>query len=156
WRPRVLWMRSLAGSLSMVGTFFALTRLPISDVLTLTNTFPIWVALLSWPMLRELPSPQVWLAMASSLTGVVLIQQPHLARGEVAAVVALGCALSTAVAMLGLHRLRNIDTRAIVVHFSGVALVFCVAACFVFERTATLADQLRPLNLLMLLGVGVT
>src|SRR5262249_3574504 len=48
-RPRTLWMRSIAGSFSLVGTFFALTRLPVSDVLTLTNMFPIWVAVLSWP-----------------------------------------------------------------------------------------------------------
>src|SRR5262245_11530267 len=47
WRPRVLWVRSLAGSVSLVCTFFALTRLPVSDVLTLTNLFPVWVAILS-------------------------------------------------------------------------------------------------------------
>ena len=32
WRPRTLWMRSLAGSVSLVCTFYALTRLPVSDV----------------------------------------------------------------------------------------------------------------------------
>src|SRR5437879_4759019 len=44
-RPRILWLRSLAGSLSLVGNFYALTRLPVADVLTLSNLFPIWVAL---------------------------------------------------------------------------------------------------------------
>ena len=51
--PPVLWMRSIAGSCSLVGTFFAFTRLPASEVLTLTNLYPIWVALLSWPLLKE-------------------------------------------------------------------------------------------------------
>ncbi|HEX5270497.1 MAG TPA: hypothetical protein VFW33_08435, partial [Gemmataceae bacterium] len=36
WRPRILWLRSVAGSFSLIGTFYALTRLPVSDVLTLT------------------------------------------------------------------------------------------------------------------------
>jgi len=31
-------------------------RLPVSHVLTLTNMFPIWVAVLSWPLLHELPA----------------------------------------------------------------------------------------------------
>jgi drug/metabolite transporter (DMT)-like permease len=156
WRPRTLWVRSIAGSLSMVGTFFALTRMPVSDVMTLTNMFPVWVAVLSWPLLGEAPTGSVWLAVASGVVGVVLIQQPHLAEGNYAAPIALSCSLSTAVAMLGLHRLQGIDAKAIVVHFSGVALLFCTAAYFVFERGNTSAGVLTVPNGLMLLGTGVT
>src|SRR5437868_1945044 len=50
-RPSVLWMRSLAGSFSLIGTFYALPLLPVADVFTLVNIFPIWIALLSWPLL---------------------------------------------------------------------------------------------------------
>ncbi|MGL4420829.1 MAG: EamA family transporter, partial [Gemmataceae bacterium] len=46
---RILWIRSIAGSCSMLTTFYALTHMSASDTLTITNTFPIWVALLSWP-----------------------------------------------------------------------------------------------------------
>jgi drug/metabolite transporter (DMT)-like permease len=156
WRPRTLWVRSIAGSLSMVGTFFALTRLPVSDVFTLTNMFPIWVAVLSWPLLGEAPSGSVWLSVASGIVGVILIQQPSLAEGNYAALIALGCSLCTAVAMLGLHQLQGIDAKAIVVHFSGVALLFCTAAFFAFKRTGTLGSALTLPNGLMLLGIGVT
>src|SRR4051794_31095578 len=45
WRPRVLWLRSVAGSASLLCTFYALGQLRTSEVLTLTNTFPIWVAI---------------------------------------------------------------------------------------------------------------
>jgi drug/metabolite transporter (DMT)-like permease len=155
-RPRTLWIRSLAGSLSLVGTLFALTRLPVSDVLTLTNTFPIWVAVLSWPLLGELPSSRVWLAVATAVAGVILIQQPHVAEGNFASLVALASSFSTAVAMIGLHRLHGIDARAIVVHFSGVASVFCLASLFLFERTSTPGLIVDEWLLLMLLGVGVT
>ena len=37
WKPRTLWIRSIAGSVSLVCTFFAYTRLPVSEVLTLTK-----------------------------------------------------------------------------------------------------------------------
>src|SRR5437660_39633 len=68
-RPRTLWIRSIAGSISMLSTFYALTQLPVSDVLTLTNMFPIWVAILSWPLLRESPSGRVWVAVVSAVAG---------------------------------------------------------------------------------------
>jgi drug/metabolite transporter (DMT)-like permease len=156
WRPRTRWIRSLAGSLSMVGTFFALTRMPASDVMTLTNMFPIWVAVLSWPLLGEAPGGSVWLSVASGVVGVILIQQPHLAEGNYAALVALGCSLSTAVAMLGLHRLQGIDAKAIVVHFSGVALLFCTVAFFVFGHGDSPPDSLTIPGVVMLVGIGMT
>jgi drug/metabolite transporter (DMT)-like permease len=154
WRPRILWLRSIAGSCSLIGTFYALTRLPVSDVLTLTQMFPVWVALLSWPLLGERPGTGVWLAVLSGGIGVVLIQQPHFAEGNFASLVALGSSVSTAVAMLGLHQLHDIDHRAVVVHFSGVAALVCLAAlAFPGPGTAPLALP-EGRGLAMLLGVG--
>jgi drug/metabolite transporter (DMT)-like permease len=156
WRPRILWVRSIAGSISLIGTFYAFTRLPVSDVLTLTSLFPIWVALLSWPLLKERPTGSVWLSVASSTVGVALVQQPHFAEGNFATLVALGASFFTAVALMGLHQLQHIDVRAIVVHFSGVSLLFCLAALCLFEGRYTPASALNGYPLLMLLGVGVT
>jgi drug/metabolite transporter (DMT)-like permease len=154
--PRSLWMRSLAGSVSLLCSFFALTRLPVSDVLTLTNMFPIWVALLSWPLLGEVPGPRVWISAACGVAGVVLIQQPHLADGNFAALIALLCSFSTALAMIGLNRLQTIDVRAIVAHFSGVSLLFCFGALLVGPRGTVSTDVVEGPILLALLAVGVT
>lgn len=155
WRPRILWMRSIAGSCSLIGTFFALTRLPISDVFTLTNMFPVWVALLSWPMLGAFPSAKVWLSVACGAAGVVLIQRPHLAEGNFAALVAVSVSLFTALAMIGLHRLKGIDTRAVVVHFSAVSLLFATAAFFLFPRHGD-SLALDGRQIAQLVGVGLT
>jgi drug/metabolite transporter (DMT)-like permease len=156
WRPGTLWVRSLAGSISMVATFYALTRLPVSQVLTVTQMFPLWVALLSWPLLGESPGRGVWLAVGSAVLGMVLIQQPDVAGGNVATLAAAVASLFTALAMLGLHRLRGLDPWAIVVHFSAVALVFCTAALFLFERPTPLDRLLAPRPLLLLLTLGVS
>jgi drug/metabolite transporter (DMT)-like permease len=156
WRPGTLWVRSTAGSISMVCTFYVLTRLPVSEVFTLTNTFPIWVAVLSWPLLSERPSARVWVAVAVGVIGVVLVEQPHVGAGSLLPLLALGAAVCTAVAMLGLHRLRDLDVWAIVVHFSGVSLLFCVAAFFLFDRQTSLSALPDGLTLWMLLGVGVS
>jgi drug/metabolite transporter (DMT)-like permease len=155
WGPPTLWMRSIAGSLSLVGTFYALTRLPVADVFTLTNMFPIWVALLSRPLLGEPPPGHVWVSVACGVVGVALIQQPHLAEGNFASLVALAGSFCTALAMIGLHRLRGMDPWAIVTHFSGVALLMCLAALFLFDRAATAPAGLNAWVVLTLLGIGL-
>jgi drug/metabolite transporter (DMT)-like permease len=155
WRPRVLWMRSIAGSISLVCGFYALTRMPVADVLTVTNMFPIWVAVLSWPLLGQVPTVEVWIAVAMGLAGVALIQQPHLAAGNPAMIYAVVSSFTSAIALLGLHQLRGIDVRAIVVHFSGVSLVFCLIAWQVFPNDTTPHAELGTAAWSMLLGMGL-
>jgi drug/metabolite transporter (DMT)-like permease len=157
WRPGALWLRGCASSLSLLCTFFALAQLPTSEVLTLTNTFPIWVALLSWPLLRVRPSLSVWLAAGCGVCGVALIQSPHFevdARATLAVALALTAALTSAVAMLGLHRLKGVQPWAIVVHYSGVATLF-VLGSWAVGGPPELAALRDGSTLLLLLGVGV-
>ncbi|MER3417026.1 MAG: EamA/RhaT family transporter [Gemmataceae bacterium] len=154
-KPATLWLRSLAGSVSLLCTFYALPRLPVADVLTLTNIFPLWVAMLSIPMLGQWPAPGVWVAIAVAITGVALVQKPHLAEGNLATLVALGGSFFTALAMIGLHRLAHLDARAVVVHFSMVGFLVCLAV------TAATQDRLSQWNAaeqqgwLLLAGVGL-
>jgi drug/metabolite transporter (DMT)-like permease len=155
-RPPTLWLRSLAGSMSLICNFYALPRLPVADVLTLLNLFPIWVALLSWPLERRAPSLGVWISVVAGLAGVVLIQPPRLDGETLAAGVAVAASFFTAVAMMGLHRLHGLDPRAIVGHFSAVAIVFCLGSLFVFAREPELPGVWNPQSLAMLLGVGAT
>lgn len=158
WRPARLWIRSLAGSCSMVCTFYAFAKLPTVDVLTLTNTFPLWVTLLGWPLYGQVPSRGVWLAVASGVLGVALIEQPHLESGNTGALAALAAAIFTAVAMLGLHALSEVQPLAIVVHFSLVATAFCVAAaCLLPRRFGPLhLEQPDLLIRLFFLGLSAT
>lgn len=156
--PGTLWIRSIAGSMSMVCTFFAATRpqLPMSVTITLTNMFPVWVALLSWPVLGERPAWQLWLAVLSGSAGVWLIQQPHFGENDLAIAAACAASVFTAAAMLGLHRLRGLETQTIVVHFSAVATCFCLASFFVFERKPPQEDVELRWAVPLLLGIGLT
>src|SRR5687768_12102393 len=123
-RPALLWMRSVAGSLGVLFAFYALTHLPVSTALTLSNTVPVWVTLLAWPVLGQRPRAAVWGAVVTGLAGIVLIQRPEAGGDRLAAALALGNAFSTSVSMIGLNRLGGVDARAVVTHFSGVATVF--------------------------------
>jgi len=158
WRPGALWIRGCASSVSLLCTFFALGQLPTSEVLTLTNTFPIWVALLSWPLLRIRPSLSVWLAAGFGVAGVALIQSPHFevnAKATQAVVLSLTAALTSAIAMLGLHRLKGVHPWAIVTHYSGVATIFVLGSWLV-GGPPDLASVAERSTLLLLVGVGAT
>lgn len=155
WKPKDLWMRSVPGSVGMVCTFFALAKLPVSVVITLTNLSPIWIALLSWPLLRQRPRRGVWLAVFVGVVGVAMVQQPQLARGNYAVLVAVAGSFSIALAMIALNRLKDQDTRVVVFHFSMVASSFLLATLafsdgWNFSRTAMLDGRI----VVMLLGVG--
>jgi drug/metabolite transporter (DMT)-like permease len=166
--PRTLWMRSVVGSFSLLFTFYTLSRLPVATAVTLFNTFPIWVTLLAWPVLGERPTAAFLAALTSGVAGVVLIEHgetsamPESVAGSTAVVrfaivCALCAALCTAIVMLGLHRLRTINSLAIVVHFSGVATLAVIGFVVVTILGgwpidfAALAD---PLTIVLLLAVG--
>lgn len=156
WRPRILWMRSLAGSLSMFCNFYALAHLPVSDTLTLMNTAPIWVTLLSWIFLNQKPSVGIIFAVITSFVGIVFIQQPHFQEGKFAILMAMIGAVTTSVAMLGLSRLQSVDPRAIVTHFSGVASVSTLSLLMLTGPQDSFAPlhNMSVVSLLLLIGAS--
>jgi drug/metabolite transporter (DMT)-like permease len=127
-------------------------------VLTLTNTFPLWIAVLAWPLYGHRPTAGVWLAVVTGLAGVVLIQRPDLAEGADAATrAALVSSVFSAVALLGLHELQDLDARAVVAHFSGVSVLFCLATLAWVGAVAEPVDKPFPTEAVLglLLAVGM-
>ena len=161
-RPRILWVRSVAGSCALLCYFYAVTHLPVSTALTLTSTVPVWVTLLAWPALGQRPSGADWLAVAVGVCGVALVQRPQLDGDPLAAALALACAFGTAVAMMGLNRLGAVDARAVVAHFSAVSTVFTLGFLLLTRGTAVTSVAGHDATpgttagtLALLFGVGV-
>jgi drug/metabolite transporter (DMT)-like permease len=164
-RPKTLWMRSIAGSCAMLCTFYAMTHYDVSVVLALTSTYPIWIAVLGWPLLGYLPSRETWFALAVSTAGMFLVylaaNNEQLATAanthyvpQLAIPIAALAAMFSGIALIGLHKIKEVDARAIVAHFSGVATLICLMAWFVMPR----AEEMQPTNdtsAWRLLGVGV-
>jgi len=178
-RPRTIWMRSLAGSISLLCGFFAMTHYDVSVVLTLTNMYPLWVAVLSWPLMGEAPSTDTWIAAVVGVLGVavlslgspppgssVAISVSEVAgttgySGTIAILASIVSAMMSAVALIGLHKLHAIDSRAVVTHFSFVSTMGCLGAIGVVAFTHPSVTSLglppsaTPATLLMLLCVGI-
>ncbi len=76
WRLHVV--RSLFLLVSLVGYFFALTRLPLAQAIAISYLSPIFVSVLAVPVLRERPSPAIWAALTLGFAGVAISVLPEL------------------------------------------------------------------------------
>lgn len=118
------WLRSAFGTGGALTLFYALgsNKISVGDATTLYATSPLWVAVLSGPMLRERVGPAVWGGVVLGFAGVAVLMGANLAwSGPVGALVLAG-AFSYALALLRLRRLGpNESSEAIALHMSLVA-----------------------------------
>lgn len=122
------WSRTGAGIAAMMCGFFALSRLPMGDAVTLGNLTPLILAVVSQRALGERSGSGLYVAVVLGLLGVSMIAgasfaHPHGghvgAMGFIAAVVGACC---SAVAMIFLRRLGPRESA------EGVSLHFAVWA----------------------------
>jgi drug/metabolite transporter (DMT)-like permease len=153
-RRRIGW-RTLWGTLSMILTFYALgTRLPLGDTVTLTNLSPVFLALTAPVLLGERTGKRVVVALALSVTGVILIVRPEMFEGHDAlkgAVAAIASALSASFSYTMLRRMGATESpEAVTLHFSLVAAA-------VLTTIATMhASVPDGRTLAMMLGAGAS
>ena len=124
--------RGVVGVASMGLTFFALTRLPLPEAITINYAQPLLVVVFSALFLGEIVRAYRWTAVVVGLIGVIIISAPRLTLFGAGAAVgsaemvgvlaALGGATVSAVAMLLVRKLvRTERTPTIVLWFSLTA-----------------------------------
>jgi len=151
----LLWLRSLIGSSAMLATFYALTELPISDVAVITETRPIWVAIVAGYLLGESTGKKIWLSIIFGMIGVVMVEHPRIVEKDFAGLLALYAAFGGAVVMICLRKLKHTDPRIIVTHFSGTATIITALAIIFFRGEIDTTAISSYSVIVMLLGVGI-
>ncbi|MEM7007984.1 MAG: DMT family transporter [Thermodesulfobacteriota bacterium] len=154
-KNKTLWLRSFVGSSAMLATFYALTKLPISEIAIITETRPIWVALVAGYFLGESTGKKIWLSIVFGMIGVILVEHPRIVEQNFASIMAIYAAFGGAVVMICLRKLRNLDPRVIVTHFSGTATVITLITIFTVRGEVDLSVFNSANVIFMLLGVGV-
>ena len=146
------WRRSIYGTLAAAGSFYALgsSRVAVGDAVTLGATTPIFVALLSRPLLGERVGRHVALAVALAFAGVPCSSgRPSPSRGPWRWSPRVG-AFFYALAMIWLRRIGPGESHeAIVLHFSLVGLATMVTLALPVWRWPDCAGGLA------LLGAGL-
>lgn len=144
-RVREAWVRSAFGTLSAAGTFYvyAAPSLGIGDAITLLATSPIFVALLSVPLLGEGVRRTTIVALALGFCGIVVVAQPSLSMAGHVVAVGAGAALSAAFAMVWLRRIGPTESsEGIVFHFSSIGCVAMLVAAIPVWKTPGATDCL--------------
>jgi drug/metabolite transporter (DMT)-like permease len=117
-------MRGFVGSVSLIGYFYAITRLPLATAQTLNYPSPIFLAIATTVVLRERFSPWLLVAIVLGFAGVAILLQPTFERGsEGPAVIGLLSGVFSAWAYLSvrtLGRLGEPDWR-VLFYFAAIA-----------------------------------
>src|SRR5205814_6771074 len=79
--------RGIAGGISLIGYFYAISKLPLATAQTLNYTSPIFLVIATVVIMRERFSPWLVAAVVLGFLGVSLLLQPTFAGGDVTAAV---------------------------------------------------------------------
>ncbi|MCM2306885.1 MAG: DMT family transporter [Sulfuritalea sp.] len=102
-------VRGLAGFVSLVMYFYAISLIPLAAAVTLNYTSPLFLALLLVLWLKEPVRRGFYAVLAAGFVGVVFLLQPTLARDQwLGAAFGLGSGIISSIAYLNVRRLGEL------------------------------------------------
>lgn len=117
----VLLLRSAVGTLGIFGNFYALSRIPLGDAMTLNKLSPFFTVLFSWLFIRERISFRQAFCIVGAFIGAMCVVKPGFAgAASVPALCGLfgGVCAGAAYACVRELGLLNVDSRFVVFFFS--------------------------------------
>lgn len=146
-------VRSVVGSVSLIGYFYAMAQLPLATAQTLNYTSPLFLAIATVVVLGEKFSAWLIAAIALGFVGVALLLQPTMQGGkEAAALIGLFSGVFSAWAYLSvrtLGRLGEPDYR-VVFWFTVIGSLICAA----WQLATSSFHPVRWDNLWIVIGIG--
>lgn len=118
---RFLLVRSIAGGLGMVGNFYAVDHMTLSDASMLNKLSPFFAIIFSLILLKEKPTLTEWLSVAAAFAGALIVARPHFDFSAVPAAAGFlgGLGAGLAYANVRILGLRRENSMIIVAFFSG-------------------------------------
>ena len=145
--------RSVVGSISLIGYFYAMSKLPLATAQTLNYTSPIFLAIATLVVLGERFTSWLIGAIVLGFAGVALLLQPTMQGGkESAAWIGLFSGVFAAWAYLSvrsLGRLGEPDYR-VVFWFTVIGSIICAG----WQLATSSFHPLRWNNLWIVVGIG--
>lgn len=140
-RPLGHVLRSLTGLVSMALFFLAFALLPLAEAIALSFAGPLFLTVLSIPLLGERVGPRRWAAVLAGFLGVLVIVRPGAGVFGTEALIPIGAAATYAFAMIFVRRLSRTETNAAIVFYftASCTVISALAMPFVWV-TPSLAD----------------
>lgn len=146
--------RTLFGMMGMVGAFYGYVHLPLATVTALGFTMPLFLTVLSVPLLQETVGWRRGLAVVVGFLGVLLMVRPtSLPGGEAGLAILLGLlgSVGWALAMITIRRMGEAGESSVAIVFwfaVGSAVLAGIAAVPVWVWPT-------PLEWALLVGIGL-
>ena len=155
-KPGLQLLRSLFLVLATLGFWGGLRYLPLAEASAITFLAPIFVVLLSWPLLRERATRARQIASAVGFVGILVLLRPGSAALHPAVVLLVGAALANALYQLLTRRLLDEDPDTTLFYSASVGTaVLSVGLPYAADASALTVANAASLALLgVLAGVG--
>lgn len=150
-RPLEHAIRTVSGLVSLSFFYYAISTIPLADATTLAYSAPIFITVLSIPLLGEHIGIRRWAAVLLGFIGVILIAQPTGWTLNIGALAAIGSALSGALVSIWLRRLSSTEK------FTTIGIIYNVTGALVFAAWYGAYGWLWPTgsDLVLLIGFGL-
>jgi drug/metabolite transporter (DMT)-like permease len=129
----------------------ALSRMPLAEAASIAFTAPLFIAVLSGPVLHERVDGRTWLALGAGLAGVLLIVRPGGALFGWAALLPLGSALMMAIYQMMTRKLAGRDAPLTTLFYPAVVGALVVPV--LFPLSFSLPDQ--PFHVALFITLGI-
>jgi drug/metabolite transporter (DMT)-like permease len=151
---KLLFMRGLLGGIAVLLSFYAVSRMKLSEVSILLQTTPIFVVVFARMFLKEKLPKSFYLLMCVSICGVLFVIKPSFdSIGSIPAMLALLSAMIASIAYVCIKSLRKThSTHIVVLYFTVAALVVPVPLMWHDFVIPNLSD----LGLLLVVGISAT
>jgi len=156
WRTHLV--RGVAGFVSLVMYFYAISMIPLATAVTLNYTSPLFLALLLAFWLKEKIRPLLFVALAMGFMGVILLLRPSWSSGQIAGgLFGLGSGVIASVAYLNVRRLGELGEPEwrTVFYFSLIAAIGGLPwVLWIVAGAGQPPQAIDARGWLLLLGVG--
>ncbi len=147
--------RGLTGTISLIGYFYAMTKLPLATAITLNYTSPLWLTLLSTLLLGERFRPRLVFAIMLGFIGVGLLLRPTFSGDNAhAGFIGLASGFFAACAYVNVKKLGSAGEPGwrVVFYFSLFGTIGAALTQGAIEQNF---NPVNAGNIGLLLGVGV-
>jgi drug/metabolite transporter (DMT)-like permease len=146
---KLIWIRSIVGTISMFSFFYILPRMPLGSSVTIKYLSPVFTALFAGLMLKERVKPLQWLYILMAFIGVMLLKGFDSRIALVDLFIGLISAVTSGLLYIILRQIGDDDHPFVVVfYFMMIASLISVVGMIPYWVTPSLSDSI------VFLGVG--
>jgi len=144
--------RALLGTTAMASIYYALSAVPVADVIALTFLIPIFTTIGAGLVLKEAVGRHRWTATLVGFLGALVILRPGLAAVDWPILLVILSSALYAMAWLCVKSLTRTDDASVTVFWLNVLMLpICIVPMLFLWVTPTLEDLL-PLAVMALTG----